>query len=393
MTDQSTPEISLEQGNLARIMTSHLLDGIIVINQQGIILDFSIPAERIFGYSKDEVLGKNVSMLMPEPHARQHDGYIQNYLRTGRAKIIGIGREVKGRRKDGTLFDMDLGITDAEYKGNRIFVGIVRDITKQIDYRAQIQRMQKEVDDKTTELKRLEDTLLRQRTMAMITEMVGGVSHELNNPLMGLMGYIEALGKKYAHDTENKEYFERSAELCSRIVDIVGSMSEIQTMSLDLLSYDSSAVDTGLVLQEVIDEILVTDIGKGAQIVNDCESSRYRIKINPNALKSVLENVLKNSLEAAHRNGVLPEIRVDVTPADRNHVTIRIEDNGQGLTEDQINWAFQPFFTVKERNRSNGLGLFVARTLVESFGGNIDISTIPNRGAAVVMQLPILITD
>lgn len=110
-----------------------ILDGIITIDSTGIVLTFSQSAVGIFGYQPDEVIGQNVRMLMPEPYHGAHDGYIRNYLTTGERKVIGIGREVLGRRKNGSIFPMELGVNDVEVEGQRIFVGIVRDVTGRKD--------------------------------------------------------------------------------------------------------------------------------------------------------------------------------------------------------------------------------------------------------------------
>ncbi|MBW2443730.1 MAG: PAS domain S-box protein, partial [Deltaproteobacteria bacterium] len=113
-----------------RAIVDHAADGIITINQQGIIEEFNPAAERIFGYQATHVIGQNVNMLMPEPHHSQHDSYVQNYLETGKAKILGAGREMSGQRKDGTTFPIYLAVSEVQLKDRRIFTGIVRDISK-----------------------------------------------------------------------------------------------------------------------------------------------------------------------------------------------------------------------------------------------------------------------
>ena len=113
-----------------RSVVNNVIDGIITINERGMILTMNPAAERIFGYKAEEVMGQNVKVLTPEPYRSEHDRYLSNYLRTGQAKIIGIGREVTGKRKDGTTFPMDLGVSEFSQQGKHFFTGIVRDITE-----------------------------------------------------------------------------------------------------------------------------------------------------------------------------------------------------------------------------------------------------------------------
>src|SRR5437764_23493 len=165
ITDRSRLEQQLQQRvresaeaeERMRSVLDHVVDGIISIDDRGTVTTFNPAAERIFGYAAAEVVGRNVKMLMPEPFHGEHDGYLDNYMRSGAAKIIGIGREVVGRRKDGSTFPMDLAVSEFHLGRRRYFTGIVRDITRRKRAQEQVHRLNKElqsrVDDLQTVLK------------------------------------------------------------------------------------------------------------------------------------------------------------------------------------------------------------------------------------------------
>jgi PAS domain S-box-containing protein len=138
----------------------HVVDGFVIIDQTGTVREFNPAAEKVFGYGRDEVVGRNVKMLMPEPYHSEHDGYISNYLRTGKPKIIGLGREVQGKRKDGTLFPMDLSVGEIRGRAERMFVGSIRDLT---------------------ERKAMERQLLHSSKMEAMGQLTGGIAHDFNN--------------------------------------------------------------------------------------------------------------------------------------------------------------------------------------------------------------------
>ena len=157
---------------MLRLIMEHTVDGVVTIDATGQVSSFNRAAERVFGYRADEILGRNVSTLMPSPHQQAHDGYLARYLATGEARIIGMGREVEGLRSDGARFPMDLSVTEFSMGGERFFIGIVRDIS---------------------ERKKLEEQLRQSQKMEAIGRLAGGVAHDFNNLLTIISGYSELL--------------------------------------------------------------------------------------------------------------------------------------------------------------------------------------------------------
>lgn len=163
-------------------------EGIITIDERGVVQSVNPAAERIFGYGVAEVVGRNVSMLMPEPDQSAHDGYISNYLRTGKARIIGIGREVEGRRKDGTRFPLELAVSEVVLGNGRLFTGILRDISERKRAEAGLKRL-------NDELRRHQDALVQHEKMAAMGQMAAGVAHEIANPLAGMDSLIQLVDR------------------------------------------------------------------------------------------------------------------------------------------------------------------------------------------------------
>jgi PAS domain S-box-containing protein len=161
-----------EDASRLRTVLNTAVDGVILIDAHGEIMTFNPACERLFGYSADEVIGRNVRMLMPQPYRGQHDSYIENYKRTGEAKIIGIGREVAGQRKDGSTFPMDLSVGEARENGESTFVGMIHDLT---------------------ERNRTQEQLVQAQKMETVGQLSGGIAHDFNNLLTVIIGNAEIL--------------------------------------------------------------------------------------------------------------------------------------------------------------------------------------------------------
>src|SRR5690606_38386503 len=206
LTERKLAEQALrESSERMRAVVETAVDGVMMINSRGIVQMFNPACERLFGYKAEEVLGNNVRMLMPEPYRSEHDGYLANYHRTGAAKIIGIGREVSGRRKDGTIFPMDLSVGEARQEGGEtLFVGIVHDLSNR---------------------KRIEAQLVQAQKMETVGQLSGGIAHDFNNLLTVILGNAEALSLRLKAREDLRHLAdtiaaaaERGAELTQRLL-------------------------------------------------------------------------------------------------------------------------------------------------------------------------------
>jgi PAS domain S-box-containing protein len=338
-----------------RAIIDSAVDGIVVIDAQGLVESFNPGAERLFGYSEAEVIGRNVSMLMPSPYREEHDGYIARYLATGRAKIIGIGREVTAQRKDGTTFPVRLSVAEINIAGERKFTGILHDLSARM---------------------RMEDLLREQTALARLGEMAGLIAHEVKNPLAGIRGAIQVVGSRMAPDAPDGAILK---EIISRI-------DSLDRMMKDLLLFARPpspkrlATDVGALIASTA-ALLGQDPSLQAVDV-EVVGSAPPVPADADMLKIVFQNLLINSGHAMQGSG---RIRV-VLRAAEGMVHIAFTDSGPGIPAEIREKIFVPFFTTK--SRGTGLGLPTAKRLIEAHDGQISIDSPPAGGTTVNIFLP-----
>src|SRR5262245_11996252 len=331
------------------------VDGIIVINDQGIVESFNRGAERLFGYAAADVIGRNVSMLMPSPYREDHDRYIARYLETHEARIIGIGREVTARRSDGTNIAVHLSVGEMIIDGERKFTGIVHDLSARV---------------------RMEEQLREQTALARLGEMAAVIAHEVKNPLAGVRGAIQVIGGRLPQDSKD----------AAMVKEIVARIDALNDMMKDLLLFARppnprhAAVDLGA-LVAATSELLSTDPGM-KDVTVTVGGSAPPLVADADLLKIVLMNLIVNGAHAMKGRGT---IRVSLAAID-DGCQITIADNGPGVPAEIREKIFTPFFTTK--SRGSGLGLPTAIQLVEAHQGRISIECPPEGGTIVTVQLP-----
>jgi two-component system sensor kinase FixL len=332
------------------------VDGIIMIDAHGRIEAFNHAAERLFGYTLDEVLGRNVDLLMPSPYHEEHDTYLSRYLATGRAKIIGVGREVQGLRKDGSTFPLHLSVGEITIEGERKFTGILHDLTSRVQ---------------------LEGQLREQAALAKLGEMAAVIAHEVKNPLAGIRGAIQVFGRRMAHDGLNTQI----------LTEIVARIDSLDQMMKDLLLFarppkpKRAPIDL-LPLVRATASLLSTDPAL-RDVDIDVEGTAPPMSADADMLRVVFQNLFINSAHAMHGKG---RIRVAVEPVDTT-CQIAFIDGGPGIPPDIREKIFTPFFTTK--SRGSGLGLPTVKRLIEAHNGQVAIDCPPAGGTTVVLRLPL----
>jgi two-component system, LuxR family, sensor kinase FixL len=331
------------------------VDGIIVIDAHGLIERFNPAAERLFGYAEGEVLGRNVSMLMPSPYREEHDNYLARHLATGVQKIIGTGREVTGLRRDGSTFPLHLSVGKMIVGGEPKFTGILHDLSARV---------------------RIEEQLRERTSLARLGEMAAVIAHEVKNPLAGVRGAIQVIGTRLPKDSGD-------ARMIGEIVSRIDALDELMK---DLLLFARPPhpklvpVDLAKLVATTV-ELLRGDPAL-ASIRVSIEGSPGPVKADAELLKIVFVNLLVNAAHAMQGRGT---IRVSLSSiADR--CQIALADEGPGIPPDVLEKIFVPFFTTK--TRGSGLGLPTARRLVEAHRGQISIVCPPAGGTVVTVQLP-----
>lgn len=339
-----------------RAIIHSAVDGIIVINARGEIESFNPAATRLFGYAESEVVGRNVNMLMPSPYHEEHDSYLARYLRTGEPRIIGMGREVTGLRKDRTTFPLHLSVGHITIGGERRFTGIVHDLTQRV---------------------RLEERLRDQTALARLGEMAAMIAHEVKNPLAGIRGAVQIIGGRMPAGNPDtammKEIISRIDSLDAMMKDLLlfarppkpkrlpTEIVPLLTATAGLLKQDESAKDVDVTIE-----------GLAPPVPADGEM-----------LKMVFHNLLINGAHAMHGHG---RIRVRVS-TEGSACSVAVSDQGPGIPDDIKDKMFIPFFTTKRRG--TGLGLPTAKRFIEAHDGRITVDTPPSGGTTVTVQLPL----
>ncbi|MBS0469891.1 MAG: PAS domain S-box protein [Proteobacteria bacterium] len=368
MARPTSPAVNADSLFDALIATA--VDGIMVIDERANVLIYNAACERLFGYAAEEVIGRNVKMLMPEPYRAQHDGYVGHYLETREKHIIGIGREVSGRRKDGTTFPMNLSVGEGMVGGKRIFVGIITDLTERAARDKRIQDLQTEM----WHVSRLTD----------MGQVAAGLAHELNQPLTAILNYSNA-GREIAQEDEQKDLetiFAKVAEQTARAGNIIRRLRsfiekrEPNRIEEDLVRTVEEAIRLGM--PDAADRNIRLELQAKAGLPNALID---RIQI-----QQVVINLMKNAAEAME-NSSKREIVLGVAQASDEFLQVSVADSGPGLDKDVADKLFQAFMTTKKSGM--GMGLNICRGIVEAHGGRLWAEANPGGGAVFRFNVPI----
>jgi PAS domain S-box-containing protein len=358
---------------LMRAVLDNAAEAILTIDGEGRIQSFNRAAERIFGWTAAEVLGRNVSLLMPEPDRSSHDEYLRRYLRTRVPSIIGIGREVRGLRKDGRTFPLDLSVSEVRVGAEHRFTGILRDLT---------------------ERQRLEDQLRHAQKMEAVGRLASGVAHEFNNLLMGILGVAGVARRKLEPHTEG-------ATLLGEIRDAAQRGASLSRHLLDYSRQDPGVVEP-VSLNEVVrrsERVLRHVIGEDVRVEVALSPGPATVLAVAPQLEQVLMNLAVNARDAMPRGGVLriatAAVELDAPRRSRGrdlapgrYVALTIEDSGCGMAPEVQERVFEPFFTTKPVGTGTGLGLYTVYGIVERLRGAIEFESHVGRGTKFTIFLP-----
>jgi PAS domain S-box-containing protein len=347
----------------------HAVDGIVMIDARGTVQSFNQTAERIFQYRSDEVIGRNVSMLMPEPYRSAHDGYLSNYLATGHAKIIGIGRTVEGRRKDGSVFPMDLAVANVpDERGGRMFLGTVRDVTQRQLFEKQLRESQK---------------------MEGLGQLTGGIAHDFNNLLAVILGNLEI-----AADHVPAANAARAAiDSALRATDNATALTQRLLAFARRMPLKPQAVELNALIRDSV-EMYRRTLGETIRVETQLSPRPLFVFIDTTQLQVALLNLAVNARDAMPKGGtlVVSSGAVAATNADGSaseEAVIAIRDNGIGMTAEVLAHATEPFFTTKEPGAGTSLGLSMVHGFAAQSGGALAVDSAPGEGTTVRLRLPL----
>jgi two-component system sensor kinase FixL len=366
-------ELDRQTRRLSAIL-DHAVEAIITIDERGIIQSTNRAAERIFGYEASELIGRSVNIIVPEPDRARHDEYLSTYLATGVARIIGIGREVKGQRRDGVILDLDLSVAEVQTADGRLFTGIIRDITDRKKADAELQSLNEA-------LKRQQETIVQHEKMVALGRMAAGVAHEISNPLASLDSLLQLLERKPDRFTPSSVQ-----KLREQVVRIVRIVREMTTFSHpNETAWETKSVSR--VVDGALDMLRFDHRIRAVRVERAFSEEPDEVRMMPQGIQQVIVNLMSNALDAVA--DVADPCVVISTRSEDGMFVIEIEDNGVGIEPEHLDRVLDPFFTTKPIGRGTGLGLSISYSLVERHGGRLEVRSIPGEGAAFTIRLPV----
>lgn len=346
-------------------------DAMIVIDTRGVIQSFSATAEKLFGYLPEDAVGRNVSVLMPEPYRSQHDGFLARYMATGERRIIGVGRLVVGQRKDGSIFPMELAVGEMRSGDRRFFTGFVRDLTERQQTQQRLQDLQAE--------------LIFMSRYTALGEMASTLAHELNQPLTAATSYLNGarrlLDSNKAQDLPMvRQAIDSAAEQTLRAGQIIKKLREFVARG----ESDRQPEDVGKLIEEASALALVGAKEAGTLVSYHFHPAVGMVMVDKIQIQQVVLNLMRNALEAM-QDSPRREMRVSARPADPDMVEISVSDTGSGIAPEVADKLFQPFMTTKAQGM--GVGLSISRTIVEAHGGRLWAESNPGGGTIFRLTL------
>ena len=348
-------------------------DAMIVIDERGSILSFSVAAEKLFGFGEAEVRGENVSMLMPSPDRERHDGYLEHYRTTGERKIIGIGRVTMARHRDGSTFPIELSIGEAWLGDMRIFTGFIHDITHRQETESRLQDLQLE--------------LAHVGRVSEMGTLASSLAHELNQPLTAIANYCETVRDLLASAPDDdtlavvREALDDAAQQAVRAGQIVRRLR-------DYISHGE--------LERRIESLprLIAEANALALIGSREHGIEVQVELDPEAndvladriqIQQVLVNLIRNAIDAM-LNAPVRSLTIRTQAQAGGIARISVEDSGSGISEAVESQLFQPFVTSKANGM--GIGLSICRTIIEAHGGKIWFERAVDSGTVFHFTLP-----
>lgn len=390
--------IRLESRNNAILAT--VADAIITINPSGIIESFNPSAERIFGYTKNEIIGKNINVLMPEPYHSEHDGYLNHYQETGEKKIIGKGREVYAKHKDGRIFPIDLNVNSFENAHGKMFVGSIRDISDRKEFeniiKYQNENLEKLVQSRTIALqKALDDSKIAERVKS---DFFANMSHELRTPLNSIIGMSQLIENTDLTDEQTEMFgsIRQSGTVLLKTVNDILDISKIEAkeLKLEILPFDVFEN-----LRGTIQSLKNIASKKNLSLTYDFNSLYQPIFGDPTRFSRITTNLIANAIRYTDEGSVFVTAKIEDHPQINNMINfiLKVVDTGIGIPLSKIDVIFEKFIqadsSITRRFGGTGLGLAISKDLVELMNGKISVESEVGKGSIFTVIIPFQIAE
>lgn len=352
-----------EQRQYNQFIVENTVDGIVTISQTGIVMSVNQATERMFGYSAEELEGQNIKILMPMKHQASHDGYLHNHMRgTDTHDVIGRVRTLQGLHKDKSLFDIEVSVSEINWKNQRVYTGIIRDVT---------------------ERKKAENEIIRSHQE--LSRFAFIASHDLQEPLRKLVSFTGLLERQYQSVLEGPglHYLNAISQSARRMKDMVHDIVVYSHVNANL--DPTTSIDLNLIMKNVIETLSTSIAYKNAEVTWD---RLPKIEANTAQMTQLLQNLISNGLKYNHQEHP-PKIHVSAIK-NQSEWLFSVQDNGIGIAEEFYTCIFQPFKKLHGQNKypGSGIGLAICKKVVEQLDGRIWVESTPNRGSCFYWTVP-----
>lgn len=386
---------------LLTAIIENAIDGIITINERGIIESINPSACRLFLYSPEEVIGKNVSTLMPSPDKERHNGYIRNYTETRVPHIIGYGRDVLGRRKDGNIFPFRLGVSEVIYEDKRFFAGFIHDLSHQKEAENRLmqytQHLEELVKDRTQSLndtiaalteakEEVSHSLEKEKELGQLkSRLLSMASHEFRTPLSAIQ-LSASLIERYTQGEQAGKVERHLNKIKSAVINLTTILDDflhVEKAEAGKIVVNWSTFDLEIYCREITDELKLL-AKSGQKILYSHNGVSSLVKLDKNLLKNCIINLISNAIKYSG-----DDTRVEFTSrVDADGITITVKDNGIGIPEDEQKHLFEAFFRAQNTGNipGTGLGLNIAARYAGLMGGTISCTSALNQGTEFTIR-------
>ncbi len=390
----------MEASKLLSAIINTAIDGIITIDYRGIIESMNPAALELFGYDQAEVHGRNISVLMPEPDKSAHDGYLHRYQSTGEKRIIGIGREVLGLKKDGSTFPFRLAVSEVEYENRKIYTGFIHDLSREKNAEKTLKEYTEVLEERIKERTAILQTLVNELEKAkedvslslekekelnqLKTRFVSMASHEFRTPLSSVQ-LSASLIEKYSEKPDTANILKHTGKIKNSVGQLTGILNDF--LSLEKLE----AGKTSAVIQEFdivkFSEDLIEEmqmITKQNQvIVYQHTGISSCVHLDPALLKNSIINLISNAIKYSGENTFIEFI----TELSNSELTMTVKDNGIGIPLEEQKNLFEPFFRAHNTGNipGTGLGLNIVKRYVELMGGTVHCNSAQDKGTTITL--------
>lgn len=357
-----------------RVILDNTIDSIVTVDDMGVIISANKATEKLFGYKEKELLGKNIKILVPEPHKKNHDQYIQRYKKSRIAKIIGIGREVSGLRKDNSTFPLELSLSEGLINGKSFFTGIMRDISERKEQEDLLHQAVQQAEDANNAK----------------SQFLANMSHEIRTPLNSIIGLSEVLIETPLSE-EQMQYIHTLKNSGDSLLYIVNDILDLSKIEAGELELEEIELDFEELVQQVCEILAVRAHEKGLDLIPDFQGAvPKRIQGDPLRIRQILINLISNAIKFTSEGHVILKVRlIDKT---EKHCDLQIEviDTGIGIPKDSISEIFNSFTqsdsSTTRQYGGTGLGLNIVRQLVDGMGGTISVDSTLGVGSTFTIK-------